>query len=265
MNDYVDTQDGHVRLSEAASSTIPSGTACGRSAGILPTEPECDGYLPKIGMAFRVSTPATGSDKLGQTPVMAAPDIAFRRCADETETTMITKDISTALTHQLSTILEDCRRIEPALQDYLKVRDERPDINFELLRILSNALSAYALIEPDKEAGEFHGLPRAACSTGESTGLQIRHTERDAEWEFRPWLSEKLNRLQGAAKDLVGIWLTDPSSVVLHKEAPVTARVWLRQMIALHFGELKQKATTVFEEVCSDRLEIKQTERKSGP
>ena len=59
------------------------------------------------------------------------------------------------------------------------------------------------------------------------------------------------------------VWLTDPSSVVLHKESPVTARDWLRQMIALHFGELKQKATTIFEEVCSDRLEIEQTTRKS--
>ncbi len=216
-------------------------------------------------MAFRVSTPATGSDKLDQTPVMAAPDIAFGRCADEVKTTMITKDISTALTHQLSTILEDCRRIEPALQAYLRVNDERPNINFELLRILSNALSAYALLEPDKEAGEFHGLPRAACSAEDSSGLEIRHTKRDAEWDFRPWLSEKLNRLQSASKDLVGIWLTDPSSVVLHKEAPVTARDWLQQMIALHFGELKQKAATVFEEVCSDRLEIKQTETKSGP
>jgi hypothetical protein len=78
-------------------------------------------------------------------------------------------------------------------------------------------------------------------------------------------ISRRLIRLQGAAKDLVGIWLTDPSSVVLHKEAPVTARDLLRQMIALHFGELKQKAATVFEEVCSDRLEIKQTEKKSGP
>lgn len=172
---------------------------------------------------------------------------------------MANKDISTALTHHLSTILEDCRRIEPALQAYLKANDERPNINFELLRILSNALAAYGLLEPDKEAGEFHGLPRAACTTEELTGLEIRHTDREADWDFRPWLSEKLNRLQAAAKGLVGYWLTDLSSVVLHKEAPVTARDWLRQMIALHFGELKQKALTVFDEVCSDKLEIKQT------
>ena len=175
------------------------------------------------------------------------------------------KDISTALTHQLSAILEDCRRIEPALQAYLRVNDERPNINLELLRILSNALSAYGLLEPDKEAGEFHGLPREVCSLDEPAELEIRHTGQDADWDFRPWLSEKLNRMQTAAKDLVGVWITDPSSVVLHKEAPVTARDWLRQMLALHFGELKQKATTVFEEVWSDKLEIKQMGKKPGP
>jgi len=174
----------------------------------------------------------------------------------------MSKDISTALTHRLTAILEDCRRIEPALQGYLTVNDERPNISFELLRILSNAFSAYALLEPDKEAGEFHGLPRAACSAEESAVLEIRHTERDADWDFQPWLSEKLSRLQTAAKGLVVYWLTDPSSVALRKEAPVTARDWLRQMIALHFGELKQKAMTVFEEVCSDKLEIKQTSKE---
>ena len=42
--------------------------------------------------------------------------------------TMISEDISTSLTHQLSAILEDCRRIEPSLQAYLKANDERPHI-----------------------------------------------------------------------------------------------------------------------------------------
>jgi hypothetical protein len=120
------------------------------------------------------------------------------------------KDISTALTHLLSAILEDCRRIEPALQAYLRVNDERPNINLELLRILSNALSAYGLLEPDKEAGEFHGLPREVCSLDEPAELEIRHTGQDADWDFKPWLSEKLNRMQTAAKDLVGVWITDP-------------------------------------------------------
>ena len=38
----------------------------------------------------------------------------------------------------MSAILEDCRRIEPALQAYLKANDDRPNINFELLSILSS-------------------------------------------------------------------------------------------------------------------------------
>jgi len=159
--------------------------------------------------------------------------------------------------HQLSTILEDCRRIEPALLDYLTVTAERPDINFELLRILSNALSAYTLLDPDQEAGEFHGLPPAACSAEKPEVLEIRHAERDADWDFKPWLSEKLNGLQTAAKGLIAYWIIDPSSVAMHQDAPMTARDWLRQMIALHFRELQQKALIVFEEICSDKLEIK--------
>jgi len=59
-------------------------------------------------------------------------------------------------------------------------------------------------------AGEFHGLPREAFSPDEPAELEIRHTEQDADWDFRPWLSEKLNRMQTAAKDLVGVWITNP-------------------------------------------------------
>jgi hypothetical protein len=35
-------------------------------------------------------------------------------------------------------------------------------------------------------------------------------------------------------------------------------------MIALYFGELRQKAQTVFEEVCSNRLEIKENDNPPG-
>jgi hypothetical protein len=59
-------------------------------------------------------------------------------------------------------------------------------------------------------AGEFHGLPREAFSPDEPAELEIRHTEQNADWDFRPWLSEKLNRMQTAAKDLVGVWITNP-------------------------------------------------------
>jgi hypothetical protein len=66
-----------------------------------------------------------------------------RRANVKNQVTMNKKDISTSLTHYLSGILEDCRRIEPALQGYLKTSDERPNSNFELLRILSKALAQH--------------------------------------------------------------------------------------------------------------------------
>jgi hypothetical protein len=36
-------------------------------------------------------------------------------------------------------------------------------------------------------------------------------------------------------------------------------------MVALHFGEVKQKATTVFEEICSDKVVIKKRRKSQGP
>ncbi|HRY52137.1 MAG TPA: hypothetical protein P5186_29265 [Candidatus Paceibacterota bacterium] len=45
---------------------------------------------------------------------------------------MSAKDISTSLTDQLSTILEDCRLIEPQLQAYLKVKADHLDRVSEL-------------------------------------------------------------------------------------------------------------------------------------
>lgn len=169
---------------------------------------------------------------------------------------MSKRDISADLTWKLSAILEDCRRIEPILGAYLKETDERPEISAALLLILSNALGAYELLQPDKFAGEFHGLPREACSLDGDPAVAIRHLERPAEWDFQPWLLEKLNDMQSAAKCLVKEWLTDLNSIRLKADAPMTPREWLRDGIMMHFHVLQGKAKTVFEEVCSDKLQI---------
>ncbi|MBU6400134.1 MAG: hypothetical protein KGS61_07430 [Verrucomicrobia bacterium] len=169
------------------------------------------------------------------------------------------RDLATELTWKLSAILEDCKRIEPALDAYLKDTDERPAISLELLRILSNALAAYELVHPGEEAGEFHGLPREVCTTEDDPDLTIRHAERPDDWDFRPWLLEKLNAMQKAARRLVQECLTELSTVKLHKDAPMTPRQYLRSGIRLQFGELKAKAKTVFQEVCLDKLQIEPT------
>jgi hypothetical protein len=165
-------------------------------------------------------------------------------------------DLGTDLTWKLSAILENCKRIEPLLGAYLKDSDERPQISVELLAILSDAIEAYELFHPDKMAGEFHGLPPEACSIEKRPQLVIRHSESNPDWDFQPWLLEKLNVMQWAAKGLVREWLKDLSSVRLCEEAPTTPREWLKDGIMRHFDELTRKATTIFEEVCSDKLQI---------
>ncbi|MHB8523791.1 MAG: hypothetical protein ACYDH9_23970 [Limisphaerales bacterium] len=166
------------------------------------------------------------------------------------------RDLSSELTWKLSAIMEDCKRIEPALAAYLKESDMRPPISEELLRILSSALAAYDLAEPDRMAGEFHGLPREACLIEKDPEFTIRHEERPADWDFQPWLLEKLNAMQAAAKGLAEGWLTDLRTVTLHRDAPMTPREWLRSGIMIHFAELKSKATVIFQEVCMDKLKI---------
>lgn len=165
------------------------------------------------------------------------------------------KDVATELTHHLATILKSCKRIEPAVKSYLAETDEKPKIDSELLAILSNALAAYELVEPDRLSGEFHGLPREACA-GDEPGLVIRHKERPVDWDFQPWLCEKLNSMQKAAKQFVGYWLIDIGGVVLHEDAGMSPKEWLRGGIRLNFEELRSKALVVFEEVCGDKLQV---------
>jgi hypothetical protein len=177
---------------------------------------------------------------------------------------MKSDDLATELTKRLSAILEDCKRIEPAVAAYLKETDERPVIHAELLRVLSHSLAAYELIVPDHASGEFHGLPPEVCGR-KVDSVSARHTERDPGWDFGPWLAEKLNALQKAAKGLVKEWLRDLSSVELRKDAPMTPREYLRSGIQLQFAELRQKALTVFEEVCSDRLQLEEDGQQRRP
>ena len=175
---------------------------------------------------------------------------------------MVGSDPATELTRRLSAILEDCKRIKKPLESYLKATDDRPDIHFEILRILSNALAAYELIVPAKEAGEFHGIPHESMKENEK--FTIRHTERPEDWDFRPWLSEKLNRIQEAAKNMVKYWLMDPGTIKLSENSPVSPKEWVRDGALFGFREVEILALKVFQEVCMDTVEIKPSVTEEG-
>ncbi len=51
-------------------------------------------------------------------------------------------------------------------------------------------------------------------------------------------------------------WLKDSSGIRLRANASMTPREWLRDGILVNFCELQGKAKIIFEEVCSDKLQI---------
>ena len=109
--------------------------------------------------------------------------------------------------HTSAVILSSCQRIETSLQDYLAKTDQRPDINYDLLRILLCADDLLQMVEPAKEPEEFHGVPEAALDSSRKRTLRFRHRDRPPEWDFAAWFGEKASNVKQGAKDLVRYWL----------------------------------------------------------
>lgn len=165
-------------------------------------------------------------------------------------------DISMRLTHGISSIIEDCHYIRPHIDSYLRETDARPDIDRHILRILSNSIATLEIFVPSKEGAEYYGLPRKVCSQTPIPDLNIRHIERDATWDFQPWLCEKLTDMNAASKNLAHYWLIEIGDVQLKPDAPMSPEEWLRDFIAANFEEVSDKASIIFEEFCTGKIVI---------
>lgn len=169
-------------------------------------------------------------------------------------------DISTRITHGLSSILEDCHYIRPYIDSYLRETDARPDIDRHILRILSNSITTLEIFVPSKEGAEYYGLPREVCSLTPTPNLNIRHIERDATWDFQPWICEKLTRMNTASRQLAHDWLVDIGDVQLKPDAPMSPKEWLRDVIAANLEEVSSNASIIFEEFCAGKIVIDEKE-----
>uniref|UniRef100_UPI0040559F84 hypothetical protein n=1 Tax=Candidatus Electronema sp. TaxID=2698783 RepID=UPI0040559F84 len=165
-------------------------------------------------------------------------------------------DVSTRLTHRISSILEDCHYIRPHIDSYLRETDARRDIDRHILRILSNSIATLEMFVPSKEGAEYHGLPREVCSPTPTPNLNIRHIERDATWDFQPWICEKLTRMNAASRDLAHYWLIEIGDVQLKPDAPMSPKKWLKGLIAAHFEEVFSEASIIFEQFCAGKIVI---------
>ncbi len=156
-------------------------------------------------------------------------------------------------------ILTSCKHIEGPLKDYLLKNDERPEISFDLLRIVTYADDLLQMVQPDKVQGEFHGVPACALDTSGKRAIRFRHNDRPSGWDFAAWYGEKATGIKQGARDLVRYWLMDVKDVTLSEMAPVSPREWLREMILMSYRQVQGYARVVFDEIHKDGLVLEET------
>jgi hypothetical protein len=166
------------------------------------------------------------------------------------------KNIEKELTDLSATILETLNKIEPDIINYLKDSVQRPAIDFYLLKIISYSIKANQMISPRETIGEIHGIPREFTDLNTKPGFTIKNVDQSSEWDFTPWLKEKLNRLETAAQLLIEEWLKELNDIKLRPDAPMTPAEFIRSGISMNFNEVHRMATTIFEELCNNKLQI---------
>lgn len=140
-------------------------------------------------------------------------------------------DFSSIIVHKTAELLTTCKAVEKKLEGYLETKME---------------------LEPSKTIGEIHGLPKDAVF-GAKKPLVFSNEEG---WDFRPWFGEKVSMVRNGLKELYKYWETDPTTVKLVENAPMTPIEWVKDGIFSGLNQVKTYAQTIFEMTCNDKIII---------
>lgn len=161
-------------------------------------------------------------------------------------------DYSSPVVHSVAKILELSRDIENKLQGYLVDKHERPDISYELLKILTIADDLTQLADPEKTSGEFFGLPKDVVA-GSENSVSFSNS---LGWDFGPWFSEKSTSLKKGVKKVIKNWELDPDTVTLVDNAPMSNNEYVRDGIDSGLHEVRTYAKVIFDQLFSDRVKV---------
>jgi hypothetical protein len=161
-------------------------------------------------------------------------------------------DFSSIIVHKTAELLTTCKAVEKKLEGYLETKMERPDIAYELLKMFMIIDELLEYVEPSKTIGEIHGLPKDAVF-GAKKPLVFSNEEG---WDFRPWFGEKVSMVRNGLKELYKYWETDPTTVKLVENAPMTPIEWVKDGIFSGLNQVKTYAQTIFEMTCNDKIII---------
>ncbi len=110
-------------------------------------------------------------------------------------------DRESTMLRRLGRILDHCHRIQPDLLGWGLVTPSRPDVSNALLEMLYDADELVQAVNRDRDAGEWVGMPPETI-VGLARPVEVVHADHP-EWDFGPWLGEKLTSLKTAVKTLV--------------------------------------------------------------
>lgn len=154
--------------------------------------------------------------------------------------------------HSTATILELCKDLDKKLQGYLIDTNHRPDIAYELLKILMIADDLVQLANPDKTSGEFFGLPKDVVGgSKEEAAFSNKHG-----WDFGPWFGEKSSSVKEGIKKVIKYWELDPGKIALKEEASMTPNEFTRYGIDSGLHEVKTYAKVIFDQFFSDKVTV---------
>ncbi|GAA0615588.1 hypothetical protein GCM10009001_36030 [Virgibacillus siamensis] len=161
-------------------------------------------------------------------------------------------DYSSPVVHSVAKILELSRDIENKLQGYLVEKHERPDISYELLKVLTIADDLTQLADPEKTSGEFFGLPKDVVG-GSKHPVSFSN---NLGWDFGPWFGEKSASLKEGVKRVIMNWELDPDTVNLVENAPMSTNEYVRDGIDSGLHEVRTYAKVIFDQLFSDRVKV---------
>lgn len=152
-------------------------------------------------------------------------------------------DKSSWVVHGLAKLLEETTKVKEKLQGYPTELQTKPDISAELLVMLSMADDFVELVEPSF-------MPR-------ESQIEMRITDNTG-LDFTPWFLEKVSFLKSNVKDLIKALEPKAGDVVPPSSPKMTNLKWHQELIDAPLELVLQYARTVYDQVLTDKLEIRE-------
>lgn len=167
------------------------------------------------------------------------------------------EDASSLVVSKAGAILDILKTVNEKVEGYLITTRERPDISYELLKLMALSDDLVQLADPDISGGEWHGVPKEADPEAKTplkfTGVQG--------WDFLPWYGEKASSLKWAIKSVFNYWDTDPDEVELADDAPMTSDEWVRSGILDGLFIAEGLAKKMFDMTFYDEVKVEKLDR----